>query len=203
MSKRKPKRTAPAPRWYQRPWPRRLLSLWLAFHLLAVVLPPLSVDPGGNSPLVGPAMQAVAWYVGPLNLNHGYRFFGPDPPLVSYLIYFEAELPDGTVVSDTLPDHRKIWPRLFYHRHLMLTSRLQAADLPPEHPLQQMLARPYAASYARHLAWRYQARVVRLYLVQHRAPGVEEVRRGMSLTDPSLYRRRLIYTLELTPTEKP
>ncbi len=203
MSKRKPKRTAPAPRWYQRPWPRRLLSLWLAFHLLAVVLPPLSVDPGGNSPLVGPAMQAVAWYVGPLNLNHGYRFFGPDPPLVSYLIYFEAELPDGTVVSDTLPDHRKIWPRLFYHRHLMLTSRLQAADLPPEHPLQQMLARPYAASYARHLAWRYQARVVRLYLVQHRAPGVEEVRRGMSLTDPSLYRRRLLYTLELTPTEKP
>ncbi len=203
MGNRTQRAASSAVPWYGRRWPRRLVSLWLAFHLLAVVLPPLSVDPGGNSPLIGSAMQAVAWYVGPLNLNHGYRFFGPDPPLVSYLIHYEAELPDGAVIEDTLPDHRKFWPRLFYHRHLMLTSRLQAADLPPEHPLQQMLARPYAESYARHLAWRHQARVVRLYLVQHRAPGVEEVRRGMRLTDPQLYRRRLIYTLEVASPAKP
>ncbi len=184
-------------------WMKRLLSLALIWHLLAVVVPPLSVDPGGNSPVVGAAMRVLQWYVGPLYLNHGYRFFGPDPPLVSYLLRYEVVLPDGRIVTDTIPDHQRIWPRLFYHRHLMLTSRLQAAQLPPDHPLQQAMVQPYLASYAQHLAWRYKAQVVRLYLVEHRAPTPEEVLQGRKLTDPELYQSRLVYTLEQVPSGEP
>lgn len=105
------------------PLVKLLISAALIFHLVAVFLPPLAVVP---SPATGPMADALSLYTGPLRLNNGYRFFSPDPPNVSVVVQYEIELSDGETLKGIFPNKQDYWPRLFYHRHLMLTSRLQS-----------------------------------------------------------------------------
>jgi hypothetical protein len=279
MSDKKPqgsecRPTMPSARW------RVALSAALLVHLVAVVAPPLSVE---GSPVFVGLSRLLGWYVDPLRLNNGYRFFGPDPPQYSFLVDYEAYCADGTVVRGRFPDLQAQWPRLLYHRYFMLSSRLQGA-VPPQwlpaaptaeagsapppvapaaagRELQQSPGavellgsspppaateldaepiagpprgngaqpgpmppavltempyvpwprrdqpvaadHPYVRSYAQHLAARYNAVRVKLYLVAHRAPGADEVLRGVRLHDTLPPREACPLLIDYTPGEVP
>ncbi len=154
-----------------------IVSGLLLFHLTAVIAAPLAAPP--SSQLEYALFSKLLWYIEPMFLNHGYRFFGPEPG-PSYLVRYEIELADGGRIDGVLPDLQTQWPRVLYHRHFMLTSRLQNG---PEDPL----VKAYARSYAEHLQQRYQARRVRLFVQRHNLAEALAVRQGLKLSDRRLY----------------
>ncbi len=111
-----------------RPGVRFAISAGLLFHLVAVIACPLAVPP--RSPLNETIFRGVQWYAEPLFLNHGYRFFAPNPG-PSILVRYEIETHDGKTIRGVTPNLETQWPRLLYHRHFMLTSRLQGTAGPP------------------------------------------------------------------------
>ncbi len=126
-------------------WARVVLGVGLAWHLFAIVVAPASVAP--SSPLVRRAWDVTSPYSRALYLNHGYRFFAPDPPDYSTLLRFDVESPDLAKDADrverpgleygdgtaslTIPS-RGIQPRLLYHRHFMLCEQLFTLQGAPE-----------------------------------------------------------------------
>jgi hypothetical protein len=154
---------------------RWAISLWLVFHLTAIVVAPASVRP--SSELVQSVWNVVRPYLQILYLNHGYHFFAPEPS-ESTLLAFVAERDDGTVISGRIPS-RTIKPRLLYHRHFMLTEQMN--DAPPE------LRELWYGSYARHLGYKYAASRVSLTRQIHYLPTIEMVRDGVRLADPASF----------------
>jgi hypothetical protein len=180
-----------------------LATVLILLHLAAVVLAPLAVEPSGLSRL----WQAVAtpfWpYIQAADLNHGYRFFGPEPG-PSHLIRYHLEMPDGTTRDDVFPNLKEEQPRLLYHRYFMLTEHLEGLyeqqmgprpggppGLPEDSPQRREAERVYRAmvrSYADELLRRTGAARVHMELIEHDMPSPEESLQGMRLDDPSLYR---------------
>lgn len=180
-----------------RVWSRRgrlLASAALLFHLTAVILGPLSFPPA----IVADALRTV-WgpYLQAAFLDHGYKFFAPDPG-PSHLIRYEIEFTNGSTRRGTFPNLVEHWPRLLYHRHFMLSEQLAGgppdrearADLPWEEQPPTRWQKDFARSYARHLLHERQAKRVTLYLVEHLLATPEDVARGMRLDDPASYRQR-------------
>jgi hypothetical protein len=67
-------------------------------------------------------------YANLIYINNGYDFFSPDPVpnhLIRYTLYNSAGEDIGT---DTFPDLNNQWPRLFYHRRMMLASQIGEFD---------------------------------------------------------------------------
>src|SRR5262249_34613560 len=89
---------------------RWAVSLWLVFHLSALIIAPASVSP--SSDFVRSAWNVFRPYLQVLYLNHGYHFFAPEPS-ESTLLGFVAERPDGSVIRGRIPN-REIKPRLLY-----------------------------------------------------------------------------------------
>jgi hypothetical protein len=150
----------------------------LLLHLMAVAIPPMSVPPASE------LQTGLAWLVSPyteaLGVHHGYRFFAPNPG-PSDMMRVEIVGRDGERLPDLIyPDLKKQWPRLLYHRHFMLTSRLSAAPLDPT-------GYAYAESYAQHLHALHDAQEVRIYRRLHRLPTADQVRSRLRLTDDSLF----------------
>jgi len=139
------------------PFWRCLVSLMVVLHLVAVfsapwdlltadALPPgyrPSVDTMGR-PLPLPPESKV-WqrpvitralhgffhdYLNLLYLNHGYEFFAPDPA-GTHIIDYQVTQPSGNVVEGRLPSHDQQWPRLLYHRHMMLAEQTQMPVMGP------------------------------------------------------------------------
>lgn len=173
-----------------------LVSGLLAFHLTAMLICPLATPP--SSRLFGSIWAKMQWYTEPLYMNHGYRFFAPDPG-PSHLVRYEIELPNGETLEEEMPNLDRHWPRLLYHRHFMLTERVGNAPL--ESPAMQALIR----SYAQHLFALHHAKRVKLYLKRHMIPFPEQVAEGMKLNDASLYQEELLidYTGEAGMEEVP
>lgn len=168
------------------PWLRRAISLALLLHVLAVVIPPLAVEPA--SQLAGMAWQAFSPYIQAAFLDHGYRFFAPEPG-PSHLIRYELTLADGSRQTGAFPNLEEHWPRLFYHRHFMLTEFINSlGDFRPE------VQKVYVESYARHLLKKHDATSITLHLKRHVFPDPTQVLEGMKLDDPSLYRERSLGT---------
>jgi hypothetical protein len=151
------------------------VSLWLVFHLSAIIIAPASVSP--SSDLVRSAWILFQPYLQILYLNHGYHFFAPEPS-ESTLLSFVAERDDGTVIRGRIPNP-EIEPRLLYHRHFMLTEQMSAA--PPE------LRAQWYGSYAQHLGHKYGARRVSLTRQTHYLATMEMVRKGVRPDDPASY----------------
>jgi hypothetical protein len=163
----------------------RLASVLIALHLAAVIVAPLSAPP--SSPLAGWLAQGFRPYLDAAFLNHGYKFFAPDPG-PTHLVRYELELADGTQRKGVFPNLTEQRPRLLYHRHMMLSERL---DGPPQFDWVQA----YSKSYAQHLLKRHEAKSVTLHLVTHALPYPTQVTGGMKLDDPSLYQERKLLTL--------
>lgn len=109
---------------------RAVVSLALAYHLLAVLVHPLSVPPQfAGQPAILPTRVRPAFqpYITALSLDHSYKFFAPNPG-DSHLVRYDLHFADGTKqINDpknTFPDVREHWPRLLYHRYFMLAEHL-------------------------------------------------------------------------------
>lgn len=182
------------------PLARWLASVALVWHLVGVLVGPISTPPSALGSFLQkiyrPYLQAVYLY-----LDHGYKFFGPDPG-PSHLLRYELVLPGGERRTGILPHRGEHWPRLRYHRYFMLSEFLQGLSgewdprFDEEHqPLSPPL-RVYARSYADHLLDEYGAERVTLNLVRHLIPRPDDVLRGVPLDDPQFYVSRKLGTFE-------
>ncbi len=154
-----------------------LVNLWLVYHLAAIVLAPWAIPPA--SPLIHNSFRAVRAYDEALFLNHGYHYFAPEPGS-STLLGYVLEMPDGSLQTGRIPN-RQIHPRLFYHRHFMLTESLGSDDWSPK--VRDELVQAMASELCRE----HGARRVTLSRVSHGLPSMEFVRAGGTLDDPEKY----------------
>jgi hypothetical protein len=101
---------------------RNVASGLILFSLVVVLLGPLS------NPIASPHFSApLATAVSPIHqgmfLDHGYRFFGPDPGPTHRLL-FRGVKTDGSEFEGHFPSRDHNWPRLLYHRWFMLSETL-------------------------------------------------------------------------------
>ena len=192
--------------------PRRkaIVSAIVLFHLFAIFAAPCAAPPpasfawnwiagraDGKDGLLTPYLRAAY-------LNHGYRFFAPNPG-PSHLVRYEIELKSGGSVEGHFPDTAEQFPRLLYHRMFMISETAfnlvdPVREAPPlgtlteieqlEFDKQRAAADELAASIARRLAEEYDARRIRLFLVTHELPFPNDVLAGQKLDDPSLFREQ-------------
>lgn len=179
-------RTQPSAGWSK--WTKVIVSALLAFHVAAVIICPLSIE---GSPIAGRLWLVVQPYVQAAYLNHGYHFFAPQPG-PSHLLRFELEMADGSTRTGTIPNVLQNKPRVFYHRHFMLTeflNTLMGATQGVEDPGDQSkrVFENYSRSYANHLLDKYHAKRVTIHLVRHLIPFPDEVLAGRQLDDPKSY----------------
>jgi hypothetical protein len=166
---------------------RVLISIAILAHLTAVIAAPMAVGP--SSQLQQNLAEIVHPYLSACYLNHGYRFFCPEPG-PGHLIRYQLEGPDE---SGKFPDKQTEWPRLFYHRHFMLSEKL-ANMFVPEHvpqPERTEAMKPFEAvaqSYADHLLEVSGAHRVTLELVSHELPSPDDMTNDRPLDDRALYR---------------
>lgn len=182
---------------------RWLVSLLIVLHVVAVfcapwdlatsaALPPGYVPPTDNlGRSISPAANANVWqepivpralrqkafrhYLNLLYLNHGYEFFAPDPN-GSHLIRYSIRDSGGSeIAGGQFPDLSKQWPRLRYHRHMMLAA--QTGDMGEES----------GRLYAQHLLDVHGGQSIRTEWVFHRLLSPEEVTTGKPLDDASTY----------------
>jgi hypothetical protein len=165
---------------------QQILSAALLLHVLAVVIAPLAVTP--SSPLIGSVWQVFRPYLEAAFLNHGYKFFAPDPG-PTHLVRYELELPGGTRREGIFPNLKEQRPRLLYHRHMMLSERLSGSQ--PGFP-QAPWVEVYARSYAQHLLKEHGAKQVTLYVRRHHIPSPMDVQQGRKLDDPALNQEWLL-----------
>ena len=198
---------------------RTIATLLLLWHLVAVVAAPWAGPP--PSELAQKVIPVFRPYLGAMYLDHGYRFFGPDPPQGSNLVSYKLTMPAGSeqaVIEGTFPDRRLHKPRMAYHRHFMITSQVIEWAVPPEDDIvpaeapaedvkqyhgarKDYLRRldqtaPAMQSIAEHLLHTHGAESVELTLELHRVPARQSVIEGMQLTDKSLYRQRHLGRLD-------
>jgi hypothetical protein len=106
------------------PAARGIVSVWLGYHVLAMFVSPWAVPP--TSVLAVSLQGNVAHYQTLLYLNHGYRFFAPDPGPASIVGYTITKA-DGSQRTGLFPDRNAInrdYPRLNYHRWFMWSETL-------------------------------------------------------------------------------
>ncbi|HVU86867.1 MAG TPA: hypothetical protein VHD36_06075 [Pirellulales bacterium] len=175
-------------------WAKLAVSALLVWHLTAVLVGPFMRPP---TVLGEVALPIFGPYLGAAYMGHSYKFFAPDPG-PSHLVRYDLEFADDSHRTGVFPNLDEEWPRLFYHRHFMLSEFVNLAppdpNIPPTTEWAQLpLAsgqQQYARSYADHLLAKYDARRVTLWLQEHLIPEPEQVAKGMTLKDPSLYRER-------------
>ncbi|MCH7753206.1 MAG: hypothetical protein IH898_13780 [Planctomycetes bacterium] len=195
----KPKRSASGLPWHA-VW-RWLVSLLVIAHLAAVVSAPWNLSTGDalppgetkvperSSPLwqEPPVTRAVhrffRHYLNLIYMNHGYEFFAPDPG-GTHLISYRVAKQDGPPVEGRFPDLEAQWPRLLYHRHMMLAEQTQ------------MMGRASGQSYADHLATLHGG-PSRIDWMIHMLLSPQQVKDGTPLDDRSTY--QVIESLEGRP----
>lgn len=117
------------------PWSVRAkiaVSIAILLHLAAVIASPLA-GPPPSSDLERAAGSVAEPYLQALYLNHGYRFFAPNPG-PGQVVRYELELPDGTTREGHFPDRHNLSPRLYYHRHLILAAYIGDLSQVPDDP---------------------------------------------------------------------
>jgi hypothetical protein len=174
-----------APPAWSRP-ARWLASLLIAGYLAAVIVPPLAGPPPASE-LAGRLRQPLRPLIGALYLDHGYRFFAPDPG-PGHEIRWTVTMPDGSTQSGKIPDRETDWPRLLYHRRFMVAEKI-AAQVPTVEAPAEIRARakpewlPLVKGVAGNLLRQTGGTRVRLEMVEHYLPGPEEVVTGTAGTD--------------------
>jgi len=172
-----------------RPWSRParwLASLLIAGYLAAVIVPPLAGPPPASE-LAGRLRRPLRPLIGALYLDHGYRFFAPDPG-PGHEIRWTVTLPDGTTRSGTIPDREADWPRLLYHRRFMVAEKI-AALVPTTEAPREVRDRakpewlPLVKGVAGNLLRQTGGTRVRLEMVERYLPGPDEVVAGTTGPD--------------------
>jgi hypothetical protein len=165
---------------------RRLASLLIAGYLAAVIVPPLAGPPPASE-LAGRLRQPLRPLIGVLHLDHGYRFFAPDPG-PGHTIRWTVTMPDGATRSGTIPDRERDWPRLLYHRRFMIAEKI-AAQVPTSEAPRDVRdrAKPEWLTLVKGVAGNLLRATggdrVRLEMVEHYLPAPEEIVAGTAGAD--------------------
>ena len=81
---------------------RAVASLLIALHLAAVILAACTIIPPQSD-----LLMALSWplrpYINAADLNHGYRFFAPDPG-PSHLVRYHLQWADGRQRDGVFPN---------------------------------------------------------------------------------------------------
>ncbi len=178
------------------------LSLLLFWHIWAVLAEPMrfqTLASNGPSPITNALYQPVGPYAEFMYLTHGYAFFAPQPG-PSHLM--EVTIKQGDQVQTRrYPDLKLDQPRLFYHRHFMLSEFLNNLyrPLPPRDLVlteterrgveaEQRLYRTVRNSMLHHLSVAHGGAEITLDRVEHRMPGLPEFfEEKIHLDHPRLY----------------
>jgi hypothetical protein len=164
-------------------WTRVLVSVLIIWHVLAVFLGPLSIPPTSQVVENVAFSPGMAWYLGPLYLHHGYAFFAPDPG-ESFLVRYRVTTKDGKEITGQFPDLDRQWPRLRYHRFLMLADQ---ARLPIGREEPEPRARAMMRAYARQLLREHDGVEATVEHVRHSLLSPNEVLSNVKLDDPRTY----------------
>jgi len=170
---------------------RILVSALVAVHLGGVFMGPFAMPPQ-VSELAATLAVVYRPYVDGLSLANGYRFFAPEPG-PSHLVRYELTFDDGSTREGSFPNRDVNKPRLLYHRYFMMSEFLNTLSDPAAPNERRDL---YVKSYADHLLHATNAKSVKLFLVRHWVPRMDEVRAGRKLTDEILYEERPLGTFE-------
>lgn len=162
------------------------ISVAVVWHMFVVFISPLSVEP--SSPLVRTLSQTAwtRWYSDPLYLNHGYHFFGPNPPMGGQIVRYQVYGDDGRVKAEgEFPSLKEQWPRLWYHRHMMLADQMSGVGIYPNPADDQRIM---LRAYARHLLRKHDGTEARLEKFEHDSLHPADIREGVDPTEPRFYR---------------
>jgi len=184
-----------------------LISTIVLLHLFAVFAAPCASPPpasyawnwlagraDGKGGLLTPYLQAAY-------LNHGYRFFAPNPG-PSHIVRYEVDVDFGTTIKGQFPDPDEYFPRLLYHRMFMVSETAfnlasSVSELPApgslteaeqlEFDKQLAASDELAKSICRRLLKDHGGTRVRLFMRTHEIPFPDDVAAGQQLDDPSLF----------------
>ncbi len=109
-----------------------------------------------------------------LYTNSGYEYFTPDPVWCHVLEYEVYDAANRKIAEGRMPDTHYQWPRLFYHRHMMLID--QTMDMPN--------SEYYVGARLMQI---YDGQRVHLRLKRHHLITPKEAIAGKKLDDPSTY----------------
>ena len=211
MSRKRLNSPQQSARWTDNCWVRRGITLLLLVHLTALFAGPFQLAAtreDGTSPFADMVYQAVFPYMRVANLDQGYQFFAPNPG-PTHLVRYRVEFSDGREpIVGRFPDLDEHWPRLYYHRHMMLSEYLNGlapqppaemspreweASLPRIRDLDVLTEAAYtgedwcAASYADHLLGRFGGDRVAITVVRHGLANITQVREGVPLDHEDSY----------------
>ncbi len=113
------------------------VSLLLLAHLFCLVITPLAaVEP--RSQLSLDLHRLIQPYCQAMYLEHGYRFFAPEPG-PSHIVRYVVTDHSGETISGHFPDRDRLWPRQLYHRWFMLSESIfrHVADTLTDEQLQE------------------------------------------------------------------
>lgn len=117
-------------------------------------------------------------YANLLYINNGYDFFSPDPS-VSHLIRYEVFDQQGqSIAKGELPNRQQQWPRLHYHRYMMLVDQSSGP---------RNAQSGWEARIADRLLEYYDGETIRLIKVRHHLLTQQEVLEGRRLNEDSTY----------------
>jgi len=117
-------------------------------------------------------------YANLLYINNGYDFFSPDPG-VSHQIKYEVFNNAGEKLAEgQFPNRREQWPRLFYHRHMMLVE--QSRD-----PM--AAGQGWETAIAERLLEKHDGDRVRLVMIRHHLLTPQQVKDGGRIDGPATY----------------
>jgi hypothetical protein len=186
---------------------RILISAAVVYHLLAVLIGAWIGSPP-TSPFADVVARPFRTYIAAADLNHGYRFFAPNPG-PSHLFRYRLTHDDGSTSDGYFPNRSEHWPRLLYHRYFMLSENLNLArpnaprdsgDTSNEQHLRGF--RALADSYAAELLRTSGAARVEWEFVRHYQPSPDDVLAGRPLTDGEFYETLERGSLERTDHEE-
>lgn len=165
-------------------WVRLLLGVWLAWHVFVLFISPFSVPPASQLVIDIAQSPAVRWYSDSLYLNHGYHFFGPEPPVNQLVRWRVTDSGGQTVAEGEFPNNSQQRPRLFYHRHMMLAD--QASLGPPDIAPDEWL-RLSMRAYGRNLLRVHGGERVTVDCVRHNLLFPSQSQRGDDPNAPDLF----------------
>jgi hypothetical protein len=137
-----------------------------------------------NYPLQLPVLPKLLndslWhYTNLLYINNGYDFFSPDPS-VSHLVRYEIYNAAGEkIASGQLPHRGEQWPRLLYHRNMMLVE--QSREFIPDGPT------GWEYAIADRLLEKYDGETIRLRMYRHHLLTPQQVLDGQRIDAQATY----------------